>query len=92
MMERHTAETFIMDRDELQGQRQDQSRFLLCLMRGAGSVLAFYRDGGQPRQSDFKANAWSFQSVTQLMSWHLCLRNAEKKEAAGLGNTRIAFV
>lgn len=32
MMERHTVETFIMGRDELRGQRQDQGRFLLCLL------------------------------------------------------------
>lgn len=32
MMERQSVEVFILDRDKLQGQRQDQSRFLLCLL------------------------------------------------------------
>lgn len=54
----------------------------ILLVSGARccSVLDFYRHGGQISRSDFKTNPWSFQDVTELMSWHLCLRNAEKKK------------
>lgn len=41
MMETNAAQTFIMDGDELRGQRQDQGRFFLCLVRGAAQSWIF---------------------------------------------------